>query len=82
MILQICNNGLSIFDNTRKPLKTDVYELFRPDDDHPPIIDLVLIHGIRGSVFWTWREKDNPSKTSRTQCWPRVMIIGIFAYVN
>ncbi|KAL3982008.1 PGAP1-like family protein [Acanthocheilonema viteae] len=71
MTEKICNNGLSVFDSTRKPLKTNVYELFRPDDDQPPIIDLVLIHGIRGSVFWTWREKDNPSKTPRTRCWPR-----------
>ncbi|CAG9531820.1 unnamed protein product [Cercopithifilaria johnstoni] len=74
MTEKICNNGLSVFDSTRKPLKTNVYELFRPDDDQPPIIDLVLIHGIRGSVFWTWREKDNPSKTSRTRCWPRTWL--------
>ncbi|VDK86926.1 unnamed protein product [Litomosoides sigmodontis] len=74
MTEKICNNGLSVFDSTRKPLKTNVYELFRPDDNQSPIIDLVLIHGMRGSVFWTWREKDSPSKAPRTRCWPRTWL--------
>uniref|UniRef100_A0A8R1TUK4 GPI inositol-deacylase n=1 Tax=Onchocerca volvulus TaxID=6282 RepID=A0A8R1TUK4_ONCVO len=71
MAEKICNNGLSVFDSSRKLLKSNIYELFRPDDDQQPVIDLVLIHGIRGSVFWTWRERDSPSKTLRARCWPR-----------
>ncbi|KAM3726469.1 Protein SERAC1 [Dirofilaria immitis] len=74
MAEKICSNGLSVFDSTRKPLKSNIYELFRPDDEQQPIIDLVLIHGIRGSVFWTWRERDNPSKTPCTRCWPRTWL--------
>uniref|UniRef100_A0A915PGB3 GPI inositol-deacylase n=1 Tax=Setaria digitata TaxID=48799 RepID=A0A915PGB3_9BILA len=74
MAEKICNNGLSVFDSTRKPLKTNIYELFRPDDDESPVVDLVLIHGIRGSVFWTWRERDTPSKALRTRCWPRAWL--------
>ncbi|VDO17245.1 unnamed protein product [Brugia timori] len=78
MAEKICNNGLSVFDSSRKPLKTNIYELFRPEDDQPPTVDLVLIHGIRGSVFWTWRERDNSSKTLRSRCWPRVIFTRIF----
>uniref|UniRef100_A0A8L7YL59 GPI inositol-deacylase n=2 Tax=Brugia malayi TaxID=6279 RepID=A0A8L7YL59_BRUMA len=74
MAEKICNNGLSVFDSSRKPLKTNIYELFRPEDDQPPTVDLVLIHGIRGSVFWTWRERDNSSKTLRSRCWPRAWL--------
>lgn len=70
--LQICKNGLSIFDSSVKQLKTDIYELHQSEDD--PIVDLVLIHGIRGSVFWTWRERDDPLKAEPTRCWPKVLI--------
>ncbi|OZC05435.1 hypothetical protein X798_07590 [Onchocerca flexuosa] len=74
MAEKICNNGLSVFDSSRKLLKSNIYELFRPDDDQQPVIDLVLIHGIRGSVFWTWRERDSPSKILRIRCWPRTWL--------
>uniref|UniRef100_A0A183EC79 Protein SERAC1 n=1 Tax=Gongylonema pulchrum TaxID=637853 RepID=A0A183EC79_9BILA len=49
MAEKICNNGLSVFDSTRRRLKTDVYELYHSDEE--PIADLVLMHGIRGSAW-------------------------------
>lgn len=43
--------------------------------------DVIFIHGLRGSAFRTWRQRDkfqeNPSKeassgSKQTKCWPRV----------
>ena len=33
-------------------------------------IDVVLIHGLRGSVGYTWRQND-ASKNIVTECWPK-----------
>ncbi|VDM98612.1 unnamed protein product [Thelazia callipaeda] len=74
MAEKICSNGLSVFDKNRNTLRSNIYELYRPEDGTPPLFDLVLVHGIRGSVFWTWRERDDPRKTMRTRCWPRAWL--------
>uniref|UniRef100_A0AC34QDB9 GPI inositol-deacylase n=1 Tax=Panagrolaimus sp. JU765 TaxID=591449 RepID=A0AC34QDB9_9BILA len=52
------------------PLPSSIYELHRPPIGVKPKIDIVFVHGLRGSVFRTWRQKDDP-QTKTTRFWPR-----------
>uniref|UniRef100_A0A915KLC3 FAM193 C-terminal domain-containing protein n=1 Tax=Romanomermis culicivorax TaxID=13658 RepID=A0A915KLC3_ROMCU len=44
-----------------------------------PMLDVIFIHGLRGGLFYTWRQKDAPknatvnekSSPQRTPCWPK-----------
>jgi hypothetical protein len=38
-----------------------------------PEVDLVFVHGLRGSPFRTWRSRtDEIVEGKQTDCWPRV----------
>ena len=38
-----------------------------------PEVDLVFVHGLRGSPFRTWRGRtDKTVEGKQTDCWPRV----------
>ncbi|GMT35357.1 hypothetical protein PFISCL1PPCAC_26654, partial [Pristionchus fissidentatus] len=50
-------------------LPSDVYELYLCMGE--PVIDVVLIHGLRGSVNYTWRQKDYFHNRTLTECWPK-----------
>lgn len=49
-----------------------IYELHRPPLDVEPKIDVVFVHGIRGTVFWTWRQR-NIKDVKTTLFWPKVI---------
>uniref|UniRef100_A0A9J2P2Q8 GPI inositol-deacylase n=1 Tax=Ascaris lumbricoides TaxID=6252 RepID=A0A9J2P2Q8_ASCLU len=66
---KVCINALSALSNTGVHLETDVYQLYRSEEE--PAIDIIFIHGLRGGVFRTWRAKDDPTNLPRTRCWPR-----------
>lgn len=64
-------NAISTFDSTRQRFGTNIYELYR--SDNAQLVDIVFIHGLKGSVFRTWREKNFIDETEQTLCWPRVI---------
>ncbi|VDM42858.1 unnamed protein product [Toxocara canis] len=66
---KVCINALSVLANTAVRLETDVYQLYRSEEE--PAIDIIFVHGLRGGVFRTWRAKDDSQNFPRTQCWPR-----------
>lgn len=70
---KICLNALSTFDCKRPQLKTDIYQLYCSTEE--PLFDIVLLHGLRGGVFRTWREKDDVTRSDQTRCWPRVSYV-------
>ena len=42
-------------------------------DSCRPEVDLVFVHGLRGSPFRTWRSRtDEIVEGKQTDCWPRV----------
>lgn len=54
-------------------LPSAVYELHRPNPDNETLLDVVFIHGFRGSLFRTWRQRDDPNPFHKTErFWPRV----------
>ncbi|KJH41010.1 hypothetical protein DICVIV_13024 [Dictyocaulus viviparus] len=65
---KICQNGLNTLGVVDYQLRSDVYELFVPDKE--PLVDLIMIHGLRGSVAYTWRQKDHSSNVV-SDCWPK-----------
>lgn len=66
---KICVNALSTFKAGNPRLRTNMYQLYCSDAE--PVVDIVFVHGLKGSVFRTWRERDDFSKLYRTRCWPR-----------
>lgn len=68
---KILANMLYSFGASKYFMTTSVYELHRPRPDKDPELDLVLIHGFRGSMFRTWRQKDNPTHQT-VRFWPKV----------
>ncbi|PIO69209.1 hypothetical protein TELCIR_08979, partial [Teladorsagia circumcincta] len=65
----ICQNALSTLGVVDYQLRSDIYELFLPDKE--PEVDLIMIHGLCGSVAYTWRQKDHSSNIV-SDCWPKV----------
>ncbi|CAI2355866.1 unnamed protein product [Caenorhabditis sp. 36 PRJEB53466] len=65
---KVCQNALSSLKSVDYRLSSDIYEVFLPDEE--PEIDIVLIHGLRGSVAYTWRQKDT-DENLLTTCWPK-----------
>uniref|UniRef100_A0A8R1I411 GPI inositol-deacylase n=1 Tax=Caenorhabditis japonica TaxID=281687 RepID=A0A8R1I411_CAEJA len=65
---KVCQNALSSLKVIGYRLPSDIYEVFLPDEE--PEIDIVLIHGLRGSVAYTWRQKDS-DENLLTTCWPK-----------
>ncbi|WKY14940.1 hypothetical protein Q1695_000448 [Nippostrongylus brasiliensis] len=65
---KICQNALSTLGVVDYQLCSDVYEVFLPEQQ--PEVDLVLIHGLCGSVAYTWRQKDHSSNIV-SDCWPK-----------
>ncbi|KAE9414096.1 hypothetical protein Angca_008580 [Angiostrongylus cantonensis] len=65
---KICQNGLNTLGVLSYQLRSDVYELFLPDKE--PVVDIILIHGLCGSVAYTWRQKDHSSNIV-SDCWPK-----------
>uniref|UniRef100_A0A914S226 Protein SERAC1 n=1 Tax=Parascaris equorum TaxID=6256 RepID=A0A914S226_PAREQ len=65
-VIRVCINALSALSNTGVHLETDVYQLYRSEEE--PAIDIIFIHGLRGGVFRTWRAKDDPTNLPRTRC--------------
>ncbi|KHJ98313.1 hypothetical protein OESDEN_01716 [Oesophagostomum dentatum] len=65
---KICQNALSSLGVVDYQLRSDIYELFLPDKE--PEVDVIMIHGLRGGVAYTWRQKDKSSKVV-TDCWPK-----------
>jgi len=67
---KVLANMLFSFGASNYSLPPAVYELHRPNPDHEPLLDIVFVHGFRGSLFRTWRQKDNPPYQTIT-FWPR-----------
>ncbi|KAJ1374871.1 hypothetical protein KIN20_037974 [Parelaphostrongylus tenuis] len=65
---KICQNALNTLGVVNYQLRSDIYELFLPDKE--PVVDLILIHGLCGSVAYTWRQKDHASNIV-SDCWPK-----------
>ncbi|KAK6043196.1 hypothetical protein COOONC_19300 [Cooperia oncophora] len=65
---KICQNALSTLGVVDYQLRSDIYELFLPDRE--PEVDLIMIHGLCGSVAHTWRQKDHSSNIV-SDCWPK-----------
>ncbi|PAV60383.1 hypothetical protein WR25_23569 [Diploscapter pachys] len=65
---KICQNALYTLNVLDYKLGPNVYELYLPMEE--PVCDIVMIHGLRGSVDYTWRQKDSQSNII-SQCWPK-----------
>ncbi|VDM74718.1 unnamed protein product [Strongylus vulgaris] len=65
---KICQNALSSLGAIDYQLRSDIYELFLPEKE--PVVDVVMIHGLRGGVAYTWRQKDHSSNIV-SNCWPK-----------
>ncbi|CAI5455693.1 unnamed protein product [Caenorhabditis angaria] len=65
---KICQNALSSLNSIDYRLRSDIYEVHIPEAE--PELDIVLIHGLRGSVAYTWRQKDS-DENILTTCWPK-----------
>ncbi|XP_042217177.1 protein SERAC1-like isoform X2 [Homarus americanus] len=35
-----------------------VYPFVLPDEEKSPVVDIILVHGIKGGAAWTWRQHD------------------------
>jgi hypothetical protein len=66
---KILANMLYSFGSSNYLLSTSVYELHRPNNE--PVLDVVFIHGFRGTMFRTWRQRDNPTHQT-VRFWPKV----------
>ena len=64
-------NNLDMYTNNVLHLRDGIYVL-HPENrcEKPADIDIVFIHGIKGSPFYTWRQNDS-IKNSYTYCWPK-----------
>uniref|UniRef100_A0A0N5AVP3 GPI inositol-deacylase n=1 Tax=Syphacia muris TaxID=451379 RepID=A0A0N5AVP3_9BILA len=69
LIEKICVNAINSFKGNGTHLGSNIYQLY--SSDREPTMDIIFVHGLKGSVFRTWREKDDLSKLNRTRCWPR-----------
>lgn len=65
---KVCQNALSSLKSINYRLPSDVYEMHLPEEE--PEFDIVLIHGLRGSVAYTWRQKDS-DENLLSSCWPK-----------
>ncbi|EYB95332.1 hypothetical protein Y032_0161g3372 [Ancylostoma ceylanicum] len=65
---KICQNALNTLGVVNYQLRSDIYELFLPEKE--PEVDIVMIHGLRGGVAYTWRQKDH-STNIVSDCWPK-----------
>ncbi|CAJ0916286.1 unnamed protein product, partial [Mesorhabditis belari] len=65
---KICRNALHTLDSVPYKLPSDVYELHISQGE--PVVDIVLIHGLCGSILYTWRQKDDRTKLI-SECWPK-----------
>ncbi|KAK0397626.1 hypothetical protein QR680_002197 [Steinernema hermaphroditum] len=54
-------------------LGPDLYELYCTPYCSKPEVDIVLLHGMRGGAFRSWRQKDNPSEET-VKCWPKAWL--------
>lgn len=68
-------NGYGTFDNGRPQFMTNVYEM-HCSTTMDPAFDVIFLHGLRGSVFRTWRQKDDPLNPDVVRCWPRDWLPG------
>ncbi|GMR60205.1 hypothetical protein PMAYCL1PPCAC_30400, partial [Pristionchus mayeri] len=66
---KIFRNSLHSLGLVNYSLSSDVYELYLCMGE--PVVDVVLIHGLRGSVNYTWRQKDYFRNRTLTECWPK-----------
>ncbi|KAF8355771.1 hypothetical protein PRIPAC_97394 [Pristionchus pacificus] len=66
---KVFRNALHSLRLIQYSLPSDVYELYLSMGE--PVIDVVLIHGLRGSVNYTWRQKDYFHNKTLTECWPK-----------
>ncbi|CAD6190649.1 unnamed protein product [Caenorhabditis auriculariae] len=64
-IIQNCLYSMGALDYY---LPSDLYELHVSENE--PMIDIVMIHGLRGSVEYTWRPKGT-GLDDLTACWPK-----------
>uniref|UniRef100_A0A914GRK6 GPI inositol-deacylase n=1 Tax=Globodera rostochiensis TaxID=31243 RepID=A0A914GRK6_GLORO len=67
---KILSNMLYAFGHERNELPPHLYELHKPLSTKTPKIDIVLVHGLRGSAFRTWRQKEVPNRKT-TLFWPK-----------
>ncbi|KAI3420359.1 hypothetical protein GPALN_003660 [Globodera pallida] len=67
---KILSNMLYAFGHERNELPPHLYELHKPLSTKTPKIDIVLVHGLRGSAFRTWRQKEVPNQKT-TLFWPK-----------
>jgi predicted alpha/beta hydrolase family esterase len=51
-------------------LPPSIYEFYRPSPGVTPVMDIVFVHGLRGSAFRTWRQRDQKG-VKTTLFWPR-----------
>ncbi|GMT07801.1 hypothetical protein PENTCL1PPCAC_29975, partial [Pristionchus entomophagus] len=66
---KVFRNALHSLGLINYSLSADIYELYLCMGE--PVIDVVLIHGLRGSVNYTWRQKDYFHNRTLTECWPK-----------
>lgn len=65
---KVCQNALNALGVVDYHLCSDIYELYLPEKEAE--VDVVLIHGLRGSIGYTWRQNDSASNIV-TECWPK-----------
>ncbi|CAB3399577.1 unnamed protein product [Caenorhabditis bovis] len=65
---KICQNALSALGTNNYRLRSDIYEVHTSESE--PELDIILIHGLRGNVAYTWRQKDS-DENILTTCWPK-----------
>ncbi|CAD5208795.1 unnamed protein product [Bursaphelenchus xylophilus] len=64
---KVLKNGCYQLGAAHYKLPTDIYEFYCSDEE--PKMDIIFVHGFRGSVFRTWRQKDLSTERP-TQFWP------------
>ncbi|KAI1730826.1 PGAP1-like protein [Ditylenchus destructor] len=67
---KICVNSLHSMEASSYELSPDIYELHRPKDQVSPALDIVFVHGLRGTAFRTWRQKEKLGMKT-TLFWPK-----------
>ncbi|CAD5206128.1 unnamed protein product [Bursaphelenchus okinawaensis] len=71
---KVLKNGCYQLGAAHYKLPADIYEFYCSDDE--PKLDIVFVHGFRGSVFRTWRQKDQLGGGKTTQYWPMEWLPG------
>ncbi|XP_053636800.2 protein SERAC1 isoform X1 [Cherax quadricarinatus] len=55
-------HNLKVTNETKSACKNlyleGVYPFVLPDDNKAPLLDIILVHGIKGGAAWTWRQHD------------------------